>query len=139
MKEAVIMIVEDDEEMSDLLKIRIEALRYKALVVRRGDEAIQRAQERRPDLIILDVFLPDIDGLTVLKRLKVPIDIDTGKSSKTKDIPVIVITGKAPMIENMTRVEGAADFFVKPIDMDRLAKRIAQLLEQREHDQTRDA
>jgi len=134
MNEATIMIVEDDEEMCDLLKIRIESLNYKTLVVQKGDEAITLAKQKLPDLIVLDVFLPDMDGLTVLKRMKVPIDIDTGKPSKTKDIPVIVITGKAPMIENMTRVEGAADFFVKPLNMDKLSKRISQLLEQRQHD-----
>src|SRR3989338_7844718 len=134
MSQATIMIVEDDEEMCDLLKIRIESLHYKTIVVRKGDEAIAAAKQQLPDLIILDVFLPDMDGLTVLKRMKVPIDIDTGKPSKTKDIPVIVITGKAPMIENITRVEGAADFFVKPLDMDRLAKRIRELLEEAAHE-----
>ena len=130
MSRSKIMIVEDDQELADLLKIRIEALGYDPLVAKRGDEALTLAHRERPKITILDIFLPDMDGLTILKRMKAPIDIDTGKSSVTKDIPVIVITGKAPMIENMTRVEGAVDFFVKPIDMGKLEARINQLMKQ---------
>jgi two-component system, OmpR family, response regulator MprA len=130
MEQSTILIVEDDDELKDLLKIRVESCGYHTIVVTNGDEALAVAQEQHPTVVILDIFLPDMDGLTVLKRMKAPIDIETGKPSDIKDIPVVVITGKAPMIENMTRVEGAADFFVKPIDIERLMSRLCELVEQ---------
>jgi CheY-like chemotaxis protein len=94
-----------------------------------GEKAFDLIQKAMPDVVILDIFLPNVDGLTILKRLKAPIDIDTGKPSKTKDIPIIVLTGKAPMIENLTRVEGAIDFFIKPLDTEKLFQRLFSLLE----------
>lgn len=133
MNQATILIVEDDEELTQLLKIRIESLGYQVLATTKGDEAVNLTQTHLPDLVLLDVFLPDTDGLTILKRLKSPIDIETGKPSRTKDIPVVVLTGKAPMIENMTRIEGAADFFVKPVDMEKLMKCIHRFLELAQH------
>ncbi|OGW77075.1 MAG: hypothetical protein A3J52_01635 [Omnitrophica bacterium RIFCSPHIGHO2_02_FULL_49_9] len=128
MNSPVILIVEDDDELLNVFKVRIESLGYQVLTAQKGDEALRLAREKLPSLIILDIFLPDMDGLTMLKRIKAPIDIQTGRTSMTKDIPVIVITGKAPMVENMTRVEGAADFFVKPIDVHQLIKRVEQLI-----------
>lgn len=134
MNQGTVFIVEDDEELAQLMKIRIESAGYRVLITGNGDEAFDLIEAKLPDLVILDIFLPDTDGLTILKRLKSPIDIDTGKPSRTKDIPILVITGKAPMIENMTRIEGAADFFVKPVDMDKLMRRVSQLLELTQHD-----
>ena len=129
-----VLIVEDDEELTQLLKIRVESSGHRVLTTGNGDEALAMVQTHLPDVVILDVFLPDMDGLTILKRLKAPIDIGTGRLSRTKDIPVIVITGKAPMIENITRLEGAAEFFVKPVDVDKLTKSIHHLLEHAHHD-----
>ena len=133
MSQATVLIVEDDEEFSLLLKMRIESAGYRVLTIAKGDEAYDLIQAKLPDLVILDIFLPDTDGLTILKRLKAPIDIETGKPSLTKDIPVVVLTGKAPMIENITRIEGAADFFVKPVDVEKLISRICQFLELSQH------
>lgn len=129
MNKGTVFVVDDDSELLELLRIRIEAAGYRVLSTTQGDQAFDLIAKAIPDLVILDIFLPDVDGLTILKRLKSPIDIETGAPSKTKDIPVIVLTGKAPMIENMTRVEGAADFFVKPLDADKLLNRIFELLE----------
>ncbi len=129
MNKGTVFVVDDDEELLELLKIRIESSGYHVLCTTEGEKAFDLIQKSMPDVIILDIFLPDVDGLTILKRLKSPIDIETGKPSKTKDIPIIVLTGKAPMIENMTRVEGAVDFFIKPLDTDKLIHRLFDLLE----------
>lgn len=134
MNKGTVFIVEDDRELVELLRLRLETLGHNVISTENGDEAWNIIQTAHPDLVILDIFLPDTDGLTILKRVKAPIDIETGKPSKTKDIPVIVITGKAPMIENMTRVEGAVDFFVKPFDSNKLVKRITELLEMVQHE-----
>jgi CheY-like chemotaxis protein len=134
MNRGTLLIVEDDVELLQLMKIRLESQGYRVLLSPNGGEAYDLIHSKLPDVVVLDIFLPDMDGLTILKRLKAPIDIETGKPNRTKDIPVIVITGKAPMIENMTRVEGAADFFVKPIDTEKLINRVCQLLELAHHD-----
>ena len=137
MNRGTLLIVEDDVELLQLMKIRLESQGYRVLISPNGEEAYDLIHSKLPDVVVLDIFLPDMDGLTILKRLKAPIDIETGKPNRTKDIPVIVITGKAPMIENMTRVEGAADFFVKPIDTEKLINRVCQLLEFAHHDRER--
>ena len=134
MSQATVFIVEDDEEFAQLLKMRIESSGHRVFITGNGDEAYDLIQAKLPDLVILDIFLPDMDGLTILKRLKAPIDIETGKPSLTKDIPVVVLTGKAPMIENMTRIEGAADFFVKPVNVEKLMGRVSRFLELSRHD-----
>ncbi|MBI4394957.1 MAG: response regulator [Candidatus Omnitrophica bacterium] len=133
MNHGTVFIVEDDQELAQLMTIKIEAAGYHVSATGNGDKAFDLIEAQPPDVVILDVFLPDTDGLTLLKRLKAPLDIETGKPSKTKDIPVIVITGKAPMIENMTRIEGAVDFFVKPFDMNKLMNRVNQLMEVAQH------
>ena len=125
-----VLVIEDDGELIDLMKMRLESAGHQVIMASNGEEALQVARAKTPDVVVLDVFLPDMDGLTVLKRLKAPVEIETGKPSKTKDIPVIVITGKAPMIENITRVEGAVDFFVKPFDAKKLIDRVCHILEQ---------
>jgi DNA-binding response OmpR family regulator len=133
MNRGTVFLVEDDTELLQLMKIRLESQGHRICSTSNGEDAYKLIHDELPDVVILDVFLPDMDGLTILKRLKAPIDIETGQPNKTKDIPVIMVTGKAPMIENMTRVEGAADFFVKPFDVEKLISRICQLLELAHH------
>ncbi len=136
MNRETILVAEDDEELLEIIRIRLEAAGFHVISVANGEEALSLAQTKLPSLVVLDVFLPDMDGLTILKRMKSPLDIASGEPSKTKDIPVIVITGKAPMIENMTRLEGAADFYVKPVDMSKLVERATQLINLRQKDES---
>ncbi len=128
-RQKTIFVVEDDEEFGDLIKMRLEALGCCVLIERDGEKALEAIRQAKPDLIVLDVFLPDVDGLTVLKQLKAPYDIASGEESSTKDIPVIIITGRAPMVENITRIAGAADFFIKPVNMPKFIEKISAILE----------
>ncbi len=137
MNRGTVFVVEDDTELLQLMKMRLESQGHRVLSTTNGEEAYNLIHDKLPDVVILDIFLPDMDGLTILKRMKAAIDIETGRPNRTKDIPVVMVTGKAPMIENMTRVEGAADFFVKPIDIEKLINRVCQLLELAHHDRER--
>lgn len=128
-----VFVVEDDREFTSLLRLRFEMAGHRVLTTQSGVDAYELIQSARPDVVILDIFLPDMDGLTILKRLKSPINIETGRPSSTKNIPVVILTGKAPMIENMARGEGACDFFLKPVEMDKLLNRISQLVEIKKH------
>ena len=139
MKPSTVFIVEDDLEFTEMLRIRFEEAGCQVLTTAGGEDAFDLICANQPDVVVLDIFLPDVDGLTLLRRLKSPIDIETGKPSQTKDIPVVVITGKAPMIENMARLEGACDFFRKPVDMAGLVDGVLKLLETRDVEKKRSA
>jgi len=130
-----VFVVEDEKEFASLLKLRLEMAGHRVLMSQNGEQAYELIHDNHPDVVVLDIFLPDMDGLTILKRLKSPIDIETGGPSSTKDIPVVILTGKAPMIENMARVEGVSDFFVKPVELNKLVNRVSQLVEIRKHDE----
>lgn len=127
-KSKSILIVEDDQELASLIKVRLESVGYGVMWSARGAEALEVIRQKFPDLVVLDVFLPDMDGLTILKQIKFPIDINTGQPSTQSRTPVVVITGGAFTVEHMSRAEGAADFFVKPVDVNKLANRISELL-----------
>jgi len=92
---------------------------YEVLLTSHGDEALKFAAEENPDLIILDIKMPGLDGLEVCKRLK--------EKEQTKLIPVIVITGfEDNKMEALDR--GADDFVNKPFDMAEIASRVKSAL-----------
>lgn len=121
-----VLVIEDDAELSELVQLRLKQSGYDVIVAARGDEGVKKAREERPDLIVLDVFLPHMDGFTALKEIRY------GAKSKGPDllreIPVVVMTGRAPMMEEMFRMEGATDFMTKPIDIKVLVERIGKIL-----------
>ena len=112
--------------MSELIQLRLKQNGYDVVVALRGDDGVKKAREERPGLIVMDVFLPHMDGFTALKAIRF------GEKDKTgdflKEVPVIVITGRAPMMEEMFRMEGATDFMTKPIDIKALVERIDKIL-----------
>ncbi len=121
-----VLVIEDDAELSELIQIRLKHGGYDVVTAARGDEGVKKAREEHPDLIVLDVFLPHMDGFTALKEIRY------GAKSKSadsiRDIPVIVVTGRAPMMEEMFRMEGATDFMTKPIDIKALVERIDKIV-----------
>ena len=133
--QGTVFVVEDDKEFAALLQLKLELAGHRVLSSTNGEDAYDLIQANHPDVVILDIFLPDMDGLTILKRLKSPVDITTGRPSSTKDIPVVMLTGRAPTIENMARLEGASDFFLKPIEINKLINRVRQLVEIKKHDE----
>ena len=118
-----ILLVEDDKALANLMKIRLEDSNYETLIAYDGEEALKIARREKPDLIIMDVFLPGKDGFTAMKELK-----SASGGQETREIPVIVMTGRAPMMEDMFRIEGAAAFFRKPFDDKTLVAKIRELI-----------
>ncbi|MBI4388305.1 MAG: response regulator transcription factor [Candidatus Omnitrophica bacterium] len=124
-----ILLVEDDKDFSEVLRMRLEKLNFEVTQLYDGMETIKATKETSPDVIILDIFLPEMDGFTVLKSLKA--EKSPCVSGKlVSDVPVIVMTGKAPMMEETVRFEGACEFLTKPLDIDALVRRIAQILKE---------
>ncbi len=106
---ARILIVDDDPEVNDLLRRILINMGYRYIETAAcGKEAIKKAEKEAPDLILLDLRLPDIDGGRVFRRIK----------ELHKDTPVIVITGypESGVAHRMTE-EGIADFITKPFDL----------------------
>ena len=112
-----ILIVDDEKDILDLLEFNLEAEGYKTYKAKDGDEALQKAESKKPDLILLDIMLPKKDGFEVLRELRV--------NAKTSDIPVIFLTAKDSEIDEVVGLElGADDYIIKPISIRKLLARV---------------
>lgn len=127
-----ILIVDDEEAIVETLTARLQMEGYQVLSAYTGEKGLQLAQAEIPNLIILDIFLPGEDGLAVLKKLKRPVDPKTGESSKTRAIPVIVLTGRGQQMQEMFEMEDAAAFFTKPFDSKALLVAVREALEKKQ-------
>ena len=102
-----ILVIEDDEDIQELLKYNLTKEGYQYLGTTSGSKGLQQAKLKQPDLIILDIMLPDLDGLEVCKKLK--------KEEKTENIPVIMLTAKSEEMDIVMGLElGAEDYITKP-------------------------
>ena len=124
-----ILIVDDEESFLDTLSIRLGREGYEVFGAPTGEKGLELAQTQEPDLILLDIFLPGDDGLAILKKLKRPLDPETSGPSKTRTIPVIVLTGRGEKMEEVVRMEEAFAFFTKPVDTRSLLISIQRALE----------
>ena len=114
-----ILIIEDEEDFATLVTIRLEEAGFEVALEPNGDHAISRIKESKPSLVILDYYLSKGDGFTVIRKMKA--------DAALSPIPVILVTGKAVMMEDVFRVEGAVEFFKKPVDMKILVNRVKEL------------
>ena len=104
-----VLIVDDDPDMGELLCDRLQELGYEALHSCTGEEGLLLAYRNSPDLILLDLRLPGIDGLTVCQML--------ADDEETAGIPVIIVSGmEAPNLIRRTRAAGSRFFLRKPYD-----------------------
>ncbi|MFA4871496.1 MAG: response regulator [Patescibacteria group bacterium] len=101
-----VLLVEDDLMIVEMYKMRFEEEGYAVLVTDKGSEAIEIAEKEKPDIILLDVILPEVDGFTVLQKLKNDI--------KTKEIPILLLTNLGQESDKEKGLQmGAADYFIK--------------------------
>lgn len=118
-----ILIVDDDPDLRQALRLRLRANRYEIVTAADGYSAIAQAYKEHPNLIILDLGLPAGDGFVVLDRLQ--------KDDKLSNIPVIVLTARDPQSSERVALEsGAAAFFQKPADNAELLNVIRATLSQ---------
>lgn len=118
---AKILVVDDDRYISEFMNIILSQGGYEVVAVQDGFECLDKAEKEKPDLILLDFMMPNMDGLTTLASLK--------KSKKTADIPVIMVTSNDDK-KSVVRAQesGASGYVVKPIDKALLLERIASIL-----------
>jgi len=104
-----ILVIEDEKEVSDLIRDFLESGGFGVVRAYDGNAGLKMAKESLPDLILLDLIMPNLDGREALKLLKF--------NSKTKDIPVIILTGLSDSATIMNSLEDKADdFLIKPFD-----------------------
>jgi len=116
-----ILIVDDEEDLVTMIKLRLEAARYDTLEAYDGQEALKMAQDQNPDLIILDIMLPKMNGYKVCRMLKF--------DEKYRHIPIIMFTAKAQdKDEQMGQKVGANAYITKPFEPNILLGKIRELL-----------
>jgi diguanylate cyclase (GGDEF)-like protein len=117
MGKARLLVVEDDTDISNMLKIYFNGLGYDVDVAPRGREALEKTRQVLPHLIVLDIMLPDIDGYEVCRNLRT--------STRTSHIPVIFLTQKDERSDRLQGLElGADDYITKPFDIEELKLRV---------------
>jgi phosphate regulon transcriptional regulator PhoB len=116
-----ILVVEDEPDAIELIAFNLESAGYDVVTASDGREGLKKARSAVPDLIILDLMLPETDGLEVCKILR--------RDPATSDIPIIMLTAKAAEIDRVLGLElGADDYVTKPFSPRELVLRVKRLL-----------
>lgn len=114
-----ILIAEDEKDLNDLLKKRLEKQQYSVDVCYDGQEALDYLEVTEYAVVILDIMMPKVDGLTVLKQIR----------KKKKNIPVLLLTAKDSIEDRVTGLDlGADDYLVKPFAFEELLARIRVMI-----------
>jgi DNA-binding response OmpR family regulator len=120
-EKSTLLVVEDDLDVAEMLNAYFQVQGYQVIVVNAGEEAVEACRASRPDLVILDIRLPDIDGYEVAHRLR--------GSRRTEDIPIIFLTEKRNRADRLQGLElGADDYITKPFDVQELRLRVRNAL-----------
>ena len=114
-----ILVVDDEEQIRSLLVDHFQRQGFAVLEAADGEEALQAVRRTRPDLVVLDVGLPGMDGIQVLRRIR----------REDPGIGVIMVSGKSESIVAKTLEAGALGYFLKPFDLDRLSQAVRSSVE----------
>jgi signal transduction histidine kinase len=121
MSQETVLIVDDEEKNIKLIKLMLKAEEYHLVGAQSGEEALHAVEETPPDLILLDVMMPGIDGFEVCRRLK--------REEQTRIIPIVMVTALREKEHRVAALKaGADDFLSKPVDQTELVVRVKSLL-----------
>jgi DNA-binding response OmpR family regulator len=116
-----VLIVDDDPDILELLRSAFERVGYVAQTAATGWEGLEKARRSRPDLIVLDLVLPDLNGINVCESLR--------RNTATASIPILMITGQPGEFPRLAGVEAGINAFVaKPFDIPQLVERAKSLV-----------
>ncbi|OGQ08218.1 MAG: DNA-binding response regulator [Deltaproteobacteria bacterium RIFCSPLOWO2_12_FULL_40_28] len=116
-----ILVIEDDKDIAELVEYNLKQEKFKTEVAYSGSRGLDKIKNTNPDLILLDLMLPDIGGLEICRKLKT--------QEKTKSIPVIMMTAKSEEIDRIVGFEmGADDYICKPFSPRELTLRVKALI-----------
>jgi len=121
MSKDTILLIEDEENIIELVKYNLEKEGYGVLSALKGEEGLELARKKKPDLLILDLMLPEIDGFEICKILK--------QNSQTAYLPIIILTAKGEEADKIVGLElGADDYVTKPFSPRELVARVKAIL-----------
>lgn len=127
MAKPTILVVDDEEDIRELVELNLRREGYNVLTCETGEQALAQATRNGPDLVVLDLMLPGMDGLDVCKRLK--------GDPATRKMPVVMLTAKGEEADIVAGLElGADDYVTKPFSGKVLVARVRRLLRKREDD-----
>jgi two-component system alkaline phosphatase synthesis response regulator PhoP len=122
MSQKKILVVDDEVDLVETIRFPLEAEGFNVLVAYNGEDALNMARTENPDLILLDIMLPKLDGYKVCRLLKF--------DERYKNIPIIMLTARAQEKDRIIGMEtGADEYITKPFDMDKLLERVKAYLE----------
>ncbi|HYX85037.1 MAG TPA: response regulator transcription factor [Gaiellales bacterium] len=113
-----ILVVEDERNIASFVSMYLKNARYQVEIARDGTEALQKADAAKPDLVVLDLMLPDIDGLEVCRQIR-----------SSSDVPILMLTARDDDVDKIVGLEvGADDYLTKPFNPRELVARIKSIL-----------
>lgn len=116
-----ILVIDDDQAIAELIKVNLDLLGHQVTTAHDGVKGLALAQQSRPDLIVLDVMMPDLDGFTVCQRLR--------QNNQTTGIPILMLTALGMTRDKVKGFDsGADDYLVKPFEIPELQVRVRALL-----------
>jgi CheY-like chemotaxis protein len=113
-----ILVVDDEPDVVSVIEARLKGDGYQVIIACDGKESLEKAKAQKPDLILLDIKMPDMDGHKILKGLK--------EDDETKSIPVIMLTASSEPVDVIKSLsyEGAVDYIVKPFNTQDFLRKI---------------
>lgn len=121
MSKGTILVIDDEKDLIELVRYNLRAEGFEVLAARDGESGVREALDRRPDLVLIDLMLPGIDGLEVCHRLRA--------DERTSRIPLIMLTAKSSEADRIVGLElGADDYVTKPFSPRELAARVKAVL-----------
>ena len=108
-----IMVVDDERDLVETIKLKLSAEGYDVIEAYDGQEALEKMRQKRPDLVLLDIMMPQLNGYQVCREIK--------KDAKLKQIPVLMLTAKVQESDKFWGLEtGADDYITKPFEFETL-------------------
>lgn len=125
MNKKIVLLVDDDADLTKVLKFRIESEGYEFMSVKDGQELLDTLKTKRPDIILLDIMLPNMDGYSALREIR--------KNEAAADMPVIILSAKEKKkLGDLFALEKIAYFIEKPFDTKELMEKIRESLNKAE-------
>src|SRR6516162_2716142 len=118
---ARILVVEDEKDLQEVLAYNLRQAGHSVIVVGSGRDGLAAVPEHRPDLVLLDLMLPDVSGIEICRKLK--------SEPGTKEVPIVMVTAKGDEVDRVVGFElGADDYVVKPYSLRELLLRVDAVL-----------
>ena len=123
MANSKIMVVDDDSNICELLRLYLEKEGYDTILAENGTQALEKFDREKPDLILLDIMMPQLDGWQVCREIR-----------KKSQCPIIMLTAKGEVFDKVLGLElGADDYVVKPFEAKEVVARIKAVLRRQRH------